>query len=78
MALYKITTKRKFINDNLLIDKGMTVQVSPFDANPLRYDEESDVNNAFTRIFGIDLRPQGLLSTTFLEVEKNKNTIKKI
>lgn len=70
MALYKITTKRKFVNGNLLIDEGMTVQVSSFAANPLYYDEGNDVNNAFLRIYGIDLKPQGLLSTTFLEVEK--------
>ncbi|MGM1057234.1 MAG: DUF6140 family protein [Bacteroidota bacterium] len=70
MALYKITTKRKFVNGNLLIDKGMAVQVSSFSANPLYYDEGNDVNNAFIRIFGIDLMPHGLLSSTFLEVEK--------
>ncbi|PKP13227.1 MAG: hypothetical protein CVU08_06470 [Bacteroidetes bacterium HGW-Bacteroidetes-3] len=70
MALYKITTKRKFVNGNLLIDKGMSVQVSSFAANPLYYNEGNDVNNAFIRIFGIDLKPQGLLSATFLEVEK--------
>lgn len=70
MALFKITTKRKFVNGNLLIDKGMTVQVSSFAANPLYYDEGNDVNNAFIRIFGIDLKPLGLLSNTFLEVDK--------
>ncbi|GHA40219.1 hypothetical protein GCM10007103_22080 [Salinimicrobium marinum] len=70
MALYKITTKRKFVNGNLLIDKGMTVQDSSFAANPLDYDEGTDVNNALIIIYGIDLKPQGLLSTTFLEVEK--------
>ena len=70
MALYKITTKRKFENGNLLIDKGLSVQVSSFAANPLYYNEGNDVNNAFLRIYGIDLKPQGLLSATFLEVEK--------
>ncbi len=70
MALYKITTKREFINGNLLIDKGLIVQVSSFAANPLYYDEGNDVNNAFKRIYGIDLKPLGLLSNTFLEVEK--------
>lgn len=70
MALYKITTKRRFVNGNLLIDKGMTVQVSSFAANPLYYDEGNDVNKAFQRMYGIDLKPHGLLSTTFLEVEK--------
>lgn len=70
MALYKITTKRKFVNGNLLIEKGMTVQVSSFAANPLYYDEGNDVNNAFLRVYGIDLKPQGLLSTTFLMLEK--------
>lgn len=70
MALFKITTKRKFINGNLLIDKGMSVQVSSFAVNPIYYNEGNDVNNAFLRIYGIDLKPQGLLSATFLEVEK--------
>ena len=70
MALYKITTKRKFVNGNLLIDQGMSVQVSSFAANPLYYDDGNDVNNAFKRVYGIDLKPQGLLSNTFLEVEK--------
>jgi len=70
MPLYKITTKRKFVNGNLLIDKGMSVQVSSFAANPLYYDQGNDVNNAFIRVFGINLKPQGLLSNSFLEVEK--------
>ena len=70
MALFKITTKRKFINGNLLIDKGMSVQVSSFAVNPIYYNEGNDVNNAFLRIYGIDLKPQGLLSAAFLEVEK--------
>ena len=70
MALYKITTKRKFVNGNLLIDKGMTVKISSFAANPLYYNEGNDVNNAFKRIYGIDLKPHGLLSNTFLEVKK--------
>ena len=70
MALYKITTTRKFVNGNLLIDKGMTVKVSCFAANPLYYNEGNDVNNAFIRIYGIDLKPMGLLSKTFLDVEK--------
>lgn len=48
----------------------MTVQVSSFAANPLYYDEGNDVNNAFLRVYGIDLKPQGLLSTTFLMLEK--------
>ena len=48
----------------------MSVQVSSFAANPLYYDDGNDVNNAFKRIFGLDLKPHGLLSHTFLEVEK--------
>ena len=51
MALYKITTKRKFENGNLLIDKGLSVQVSSFAANPLYYNEGNDVNNAFLIIY---------------------------
>ena len=70
MALYKVTTKRQFVSGNLLIDKGMSVQVSSFAANPLYYDQGHAVNNAFKRIYGIDLKPHGLLSNTFLEVEK--------
>ena len=70
MALYKITTKRNFVNGNLLIEQGMSVQVSSFAANPLYYNDGNDVNNAFKRVYGIDLKPQGLLSNTFLEVEK--------
>ena len=70
MALYKVTTKRKFVSGNFLIDKGMSVRVSSFAANPLYYDEGNDVNNAFKRLYGIDLKPHGLLSATFLEVKK--------
>jgi hypothetical protein len=69
MALYKITTKRRFTSGNLIIDKGLTVQVSSFAANPLYYDEGNDVNNAFKRIYGLDLKPHGLLSNTFLSVD---------
>lgn len=70
MALYKVTTKRKFVSGNFLVDKGMTVQVSSFSDNPLYYDEGNDINNAFKRVYGVDLKPHGLLSVAFLEVKK--------
>lgn len=70
MPLYKITTKRQFINGNLLIEKGLSVQVLSFASNPLYYDEGNDINTTFLRIYGIDLKAQGLLTAAFLNVEK--------
>ena len=70
MALYKITTKRQFLNGNLLIEKGLSVQVLSFATNPLYYDDGNDVNNTFLRVYGIDLKSLGLLTAAFLDVEK--------
>lgn len=70
MPLYRITTKKQFINGNLLIEKGMSIQVSSFANNPLYYNQGQDINDAFMRIYGFDLRPFGLLNVSFLEVEK--------
>jgi len=70
MPLYKITTKREFKDGDLLIKKGLSVQVLSFSTNPLYHYEGNDVNNTFLRVYGIDLKSQGLFSTAFLEVEE--------
>ena len=70
MPLYKITTKREFLNGDLLIEKGLSVQVLSFSTNPLYHYGGNDVNNTFLRVYGIDLKSKGLLCAAFLDVDK--------
>ena len=70
MPLFKVTTKKRFVSGNFLLEQGMSVQVSTFSQNPLYFNQGDEINNAFIRVHGLDLKPYGLLSVAFLEVEK--------
>ncbi|WCM42111.1 DUF6140 family protein [Flavobacterium sp. CBA20B-1] len=72
MALYKATiTKTERLPDGSIIEKGMTVQYShinfPWDGNGLGTEA---INNAFLRVYGINLKTNHALSPGFVNVEK--------
>lgn len=60
MALFKITVKSTGISNGIRLEKGMTVQVaSKFSSNPMTTYGGQEVQDAFMRTFGIDLRKHG-------------------
>jgi len=72
MALYKATiTKTERLPDGSIIEKGMTLQFShfgiPWDGNG---PGTMAINNAFLRVYGIDLKANFALSPGFVSVEK--------
>ncbi len=72
MALYKATiTKTERLPDGSIIEKGMTLQYShinfPWDGNGPGTEA---INNAFLRVYGIDLKANFVLSPGFVSVEE--------
>lgn len=71
MALYKITVKNSATTNGIRIEKGMSVQVISKLSNPLSSSKGRDeVSEAFSRIYGIDMRKIGKVTPSYLEVEK--------
>ena len=67
MALFKITTTRSFRGSSIIIEPGMSVQVStPYPVNPINVDGGRLVNDACLRIYGIDLKRAGILNNAYL------------
>jgi len=72
MPLYKATiTKTERLPDGSIIEKGMTLQFSligiPWDGNG---PGTMAINNAFMRVYGIDLKANFVLSPGFVSVEE--------
>ena len=74
MALYKATIKRtERLPDGSMLEKGMSLQFSHFgmvwDGNGPGMQA---LNDAFLRIYGIDLRANFALNLGFVEVKEVK------
>lgn len=71
MPLYRITVKAGKQSNGLRIEKGMTVDVvSNSFSNPVLVDGGQQVVDAFMRIYGVDIKKVGALSTVYLDVQK--------
>ena len=71
MALYRITVKKQMYTSQGVLEPGMSVQVSSFTiADPLLIDYGNLVNNAFLRIYGIDLKQANALNSLVLESKR--------
>ncbi len=72
MALYKATiTKTERLPDGSIIEKGMTLQFTyfgiPWDGNGPGTEA---INNAFLRVYGINLKTNYALNPGFVSVEE--------
>lgn len=72
MALYIATiTKTERLPDGSIIEKGMTLQFThfgiPWDGNGPGTEA---INNAFLRVYGIDLKANFALNPGFVSVEE--------
>lgn len=71
MARFRITTKRMSQMNGIRIEPGMSVEVvTQSQSNPLLVNGGQSVIDAFYRIYGIDIKRAGVLSSVYLDVEK--------
>lgn len=71
MPLFRITTRQSKSANGIRIEKGMSVEVVTSSmSNPLTTNGGQAVANAFMRVYGIDAKKAGILSTIYLDVVK--------
>ena len=60
MSQYKITVKQSSTTNGVRLEKGMSVMVvSKYSTNPMLVNGGEEVQEAFMKAFGIDLRKHG-------------------
>lgn len=71
MPRFRITTKTRKVTNGIIIEPGMSVEVvTQSFCNPVSNNGGQAVADAFMRIYGIDIKKAGVLSTTYLNVER--------
>ena len=71
MPLFRVTVKQMKLTSGIRIEPGMSVDVvSNSMSNPLTTNGGQAVADAFMRVYGIDLKRIGALSTVYLQVDK--------
>lgn len=69
MPLFRVTVKQAKISGGIRIERGMSVDVvSNSMSNPLTVNGGQAVADAFMRIYGVDMKRLGALSTVYLDV----------
>ena len=61
MALFLITVKQNHRCNGINLEKGMSVEVSSLYSNPLTTNGGHEVQDAFMRKYGIDLKKNGVI-----------------
>lgn len=71
MPLFRVTVKTMKINNGIRIEKGMSVDViSNSLSNPVLTNGGQSVNDAFMRIYGVDMKKLGALNMAYLDVQR--------
>ena len=71
MPLFRVTAKQMKLTSGIRIEPGMSVDVVTNSmSNPLTTNGGQAVADAFMRVYGIDLKRIGALSTVYLDVER--------
>ena len=71
MPLYRVTVKQQKVSNGLRIERGMSVDVVTNSiSNPVSTNGGQTVNDAFMRIYGIDLKKMGALNMIYLDVQR--------
>lgn len=70
MALFKVTVKSSRVSNGIRLEKGMSVDIPSKYSNPLTTNGGHEVQDAFMRIYGIDLKKAACLSSAYLDVQK--------
>lgn len=71
MPLYRVTVKQMKVANGLRIEKGMTADVVTNSiSNPVVTNGGQLVNDAFMRLYGVDLKKLGALNMVYLDVKQ--------
>lgn len=71
MPLFRVTVKQSKLSSGIRIERGMSVDVVTNSmSNPLTTNGGQAVADAFMRIYGVDMKRLGALSTVYLDVER--------
>lgn len=74
MALFLVTVKQNKYSNGVKLEKGMSVEVSSSYSNPLTTNGGLEVQDAFMRKYGLDLKKNGGGSlsslSAYLEIKK--------
>lgn len=70
MALYSINVKRSAVINGVRLEKGMSVEVASAYSDPISTNSGKEVQAAFERKYGIDIRKACALNRGMLELEK--------
>lgn len=71
MPLYRVIVKQPKLSNGLRIERGMSVDVVTNSiSNPVSTNGGQTVNDAFMRIYGIDLKKIGALNMIYLDVQR--------
>ena len=71
MPLFRVTVKQMKLTSGIRIERGMSVDVVTNSmSNPLTINGGQAVADAFMRVYGIDLKRIGALSTVYLDVQR--------
>lgn len=71
MPLYRVTVKQMKVSNGLRIEKGMSVDVVTNSiSNPVVTNGGQLVNEAFMRLYGIDLKKLGAMNMVYLDVKQ--------
>lgn len=71
MPLFRVTVKQMKLTSGIRIEPGMSVDVVTNSmSNPLTTNGGQTVADAFMRVYGIDLKRIGALSTVYLDVQR--------
>ena len=69
MPIFRVTVKQMKLTGGVRIEPGMTVDVvSNSMSNPLTTNGGQLVADAFMRVYGVDMKRLGALSTVYLDV----------
>ena len=72
MALFLITVKQNKYSNGIRLEQGMSVVVSSSYSNPINTNGGHEVEEAFFRKYGIDLKKNGGNSSVYLDIKKIK------
>lgn len=72
MARFIITTKRSYNSNGIRIEPGMRVEVVTQSISSPLLDEKGKqaIVDAFTRIYGIDIKKAGFLNSSALDAKR--------
>ena len=71
MALFRITVKQKVRTNGIVLDPGMSVEVSTLStSDPVHTNGGQVVADAFIRIYGVDIKKAGALNGVYLKVDR--------